>query len=133
MISNFKSVKNLPVPVRIISLLLFVLAIFNLINSMISIFKDLSLYHFQPLVFIPAILGLIVSLGMAFIYIFLAFGLWKGKKWAKIATIIFIVLLLLLTLLNIHNITIKSLIFMVVQLVIGVYLLLSKQVKFTFK
>lgn len=80
----------------------------------------------------------IIALALAVLTFFVARGLWKGKKWARIVAIILAALGIINSITNlgggtIIGVLIWNLIFLVIQLVIGGYLLFGKKVKAVFK
>lgn len=74
----------------------------------------------------------IVVIGLGVLSIFIGRGLWKGKNWARIVAIIFSVLGILSGLYSIVKGSYSSLLGMVINLVIGGYLMFNSAVKSAF-
>ncbi|MGD9276902.1 MAG: hypothetical protein PVJ67_07055 [Candidatus Pacearchaeota archaeon] len=79
------------------------------------------------------IVGGIILIGLGVLGFFVGRGLWKARPWARIVAIIFAVLGILMAIISMIQGSIASNIFnLVIQLVIGGYLLFSNNVKQAF-
>jgi len=79
------------------------------------------------------VVGGIILIGLGVLGFFVGRGLWKARPWARIVAIIFAVLGILMAIISMIQGSIASNIFnLVIQLVIGGYLLFSSKVKEAF-
>jgi uncharacterized membrane protein (DUF2068 family) len=79
------------------------------------------------------VVGGIIMIGLGVLGFFVGRGLWKARPWARIVAIIFAALGILMAVISMIQGSIASNIFnLVIQLVIGGYLLFSNNVKQAF-
>ena len=78
--------------------------------------------------FVVILLG-ILSLVVAIILILSGFGLWKGKKWARISEIILVLLCVILWSIELFRGSLLNFIVVIPSLIILFYLIFSKNVK----
>ena len=79
------------------------------------------------------VVGGIILIGLGVLGFFVGRGLWKARPWARIIAIIFAVLGILMTVISMIKESIASnIVNLVIQLVIGGYLLFSNSVKEAF-
>ena len=130
--------KEVPTGVKIISVLQYIIGSFGIIFGLMYI-QDAYQWGFSTndLFGLLGILGLvlgIIMLILGILRIFIGRGLWKARRWARIAVIVITIievlfLIYFLTYLLPNPII---LIYIMVNLVIGVYLLFGKRVKEAF-
>lgn len=129
---------KIPIGIKIISILYIIFAIVEFIIAVFLIFgaslfdlilKDIAdLLGSRFLVLIGVLL-----LGIGFLTFFSGLGLWKRQKWARIAIIIFSVLGLLRSLLSIvKGDYYSAIVGLIINSVIGGYLIFNKKVKSAF-
>lgn len=134
-----ENVKKAPVGVQIISVIYYIsaalCALFGLLmifgaNYIVSVFSQIG-FTFSPVVFI--VFG-VIFIGVAILSFFVGRGLWKLKLWAKVLAIIFACLGILVAICYmIKGFTFMQLIILIIDAVIGAYLIFSKEVKTAFK
>lgn len=137
---NIKSKKEFPVGVRMVSLLSYIVSVFLLFVGLLCIIIAssnaeiimLNMGEFGPVVII--LMGTLL-MGIGVLGIFVGRGLQKGQPWARITAI---VLLCSTTLMSAYNLYVKgdietNAIFIVVSVLIGGYLIFSKEVDEIFK
>ena len=136
--------KEVPVGVKIISILYYIGAVFMILIGLIFIFGASlvsSLFENNPEIAeagagVLVIIGIIVLLFGA-LFIFLGIKLWKGKNWARIVPIVISILGVLMELLSLVSGNIQTIVWSIIWIVIdgtiAGYLLLSKDVKETFR
>ena len=134
---------QIPIGVKIISILYYIGAVIGIIFGLLFIFGGSFLKAGS---FLKSSLGFIGALGSIFFIVmgiifvglgvlgfFIGRGLWKVKSWARILAIIFACLGVLLAVISMIQGKIVSNIFnLVINLVIGGYLLFSNSVKEAF-
>jgi len=132
--------KSIPTGVKIIAVLAYIQAGFELVGGLLFLFGAGamgSVINQIPLLGMFGaslffILG-IIFVGFAILSFFIGRGLWKLKKWARVLVIIFSFLGVLMAIISIIAGGIPSGIFsLAVEGLIGGYLLFSKEVKQTF-
>jgi hypothetical protein len=129
-------VSTVPTGVKVISVLYYVGAVFELIIAVLLFVGSGAIKTKVPLLAVLGpflIIGGIILLGLAVLSFFVGFGLWKGKKWARIVAIIFAVLGVLLALIGmLQGQIVSNILGLVISAGIGAYLLFSKSVKAAF-
>jgi len=130
---NIKSRKT-PTGVKIISVLNYIGSVISLIVGIILILGAKMISNLLPSL-LPST-GLIITLGVLFIALailsfFIARGLWQGKKWARTLTLIFIVIGIISALYNLIYLMgiVENIISLIIDLVIGGYLMFNKKAK----
>ncbi|MEM0465757.1 MAG: hypothetical protein QXW97_03600 [Candidatus Pacearchaeota archaeon] len=144
--------KNVPIGVEIISVLYFISAAFLVILGIIFMigagftgFFSAYLSKILPLLALFGVLGTIlfivtgiIFIGIGVLSFFIGLGLWKAKKWARIVAIIFACLGVLSAILGIissnmsTSIIVMNSVSLIINGLIGGYLLFSKKVKEAF-
>jgi peptidoglycan/LPS O-acetylase OafA/YrhL len=127
--------KELPVGVQMVSILFYIICVFLLFIGLLSIILAssnieilvMNMGDFGPLIVI--LMGTLF-LGIGILGVFVGSGLRQRKPWARITAI---VLLSLTTLMSIYNLYQKgdvetNVIFIIVSILIGAYLIFSKEV-----
>ena len=138
--------KNIPIGVKIISVLHIIFAIaivlatifyiYNVavISQPLDIHADSGLNipnHFDTISLIMIISG-IIFIGSAVLFFFIGRGLWKGKNWARITAIIFSVIGVVSGLGKVIDGKIGVIIGVLISAIIGGYLFFNKDVKQVF-
>ena len=127
---------QVPIGVKIISVLYYIGAVFELIFGILLFVGAGALKTKIPFLAVLGpflIIGGIVLVGLAVLSFFVGMGLWKGQKWSRIVAIIFTALGVLLSIVGMVQGNIASNIFsLVVSAAIGGYLLFSSGVKTAF-
>jgi hypothetical protein len=132
------SSKQVPTGVKIISVLYYIGAVASLLFGILMIVGAGALGALiENIPFAALFGGLFVVLGIVMIALavlsfFIGRGLWKGQKWARIIVIIFAILGLIGAIFNLINGQWSSIISLIINGVIGYYLLFSKSVKAAF-
>lgn len=134
-------VRNIPIGVKIISVLYYIGAAAFLILGIVCLFGAGAIGTLlQSIPLLGALgAGFFIVLGVIFIAIavlafFIGLGLWKGQKWAWIAAIVIAILGALSAIISIiQGNILNNIISLIINLVIGGYLLFSKDVKAAFK
>lgn len=132
--------KSVPTGVKIIAVLYYIGAVLGIIfgllflvgaGMMSSIADKIPLLGaFGAGLFI---IGGIIMIGLGVLNLFIGIGLWKARSWARTVAIIFAVLGILMSIIFMIQGNIAGNIFnLVIQLIIGGYLLFSKNVKEAF-
>jgi hypothetical protein len=133
--------KEIPMAVKIISVLSYILAVIYLVAGIFFIAGAGTLSSLQEVPVIAmlgtagfAFLGLIL-IALAVLAFFVGRGLWKGKNWARIVAIIISILGVISAIASLigGSSIISNLITLIVYALIGGYLLFSKKVKASFK
>ena len=133
------TMKTVPVGVKVISVLFYIGAVLSVLFGLLS-FVGASLFgalfsNIPALSFIGAgsfvVLG-VVMLALGVLDFFVGRGLWKGHNWARIVAVILAALGVLMQLLALLGGRISAIVFLVIYLVIGGYLLLNNDVKASF-
>jgi len=86
------NVKSIPVGVKIISVWFYIVMGFLLLASIALIVGSGVIVKLVPTLALVSGLFIVIgifSLGGAVLYFFMAKGLWKGQKWARIISIVF--------------------------------------------
>ncbi len=129
---------RVPVGVKIIAVLYYMAAVISIVFGILAIIGSaLFASYFSTLwpraVFSRAIAFVgIVIVAFAVLFFFIARGLWKGQRWARIVAIIVAVLGFVSAILNIMQIDIRLIANLIIHGLIGSYLLFSKKVKKAF-
>ena len=136
--------KEIPVEIKIISILTWIFAIPLTFIGLISLVLGIRKYFVDTNIMIwnYSIPFGIIYLIIGSLIIFTGKGLWKGKNWARITEVIFSILLIIcLLLFNLsfflnpfrgdfnYILIILSLLLIIVPLFIGIYLLFDQKVK----
>ncbi|MBW3001204.1 hypothetical protein KY341_04980 [Candidatus Woesearchaeota archaeon] len=147
--------KDMPVGVKIISILYFIAAAFLVLYIIFIIVilallgtqteflpPELTTEASQTVIIVVAIIMLLFFAGMAVLDFFIGLGLWRGKKWARIVALIFsglgifgalITVPLMIAGMLIDPISVISFVLSLgVNLFIFIYLLASQEVKKAF-
>lgn len=132
---------EVPTGVKIISVLYYIGAVLLLLLGVLCIVASATIGAYLSgvtagLSFLGAavfiILG-IIMIGLAVLSFFVGRGLWKGQSWARITAIILTILGILEIIYNMINGEVASnIIGLIIELVIGGYLLFSQSVKDAF-
>ena len=128
-------VSSVPTGVKIISVLYYIGAVFELLLGIALIFGAGALKAKIPfLAFLGPflIIGGVILIGLAVLSFFVGRGLWKGQKWSRIVAIIFAVLGILSAIYSIVSGSYSSVIFLLIELAIGGYLMFNSSVKSAF-
>jgi len=131
--------KKIPTGVKVIAVLYYIIAIMAIINLIILLLiggsYGISLFFGNSLNFL-GINMLIVSLALMLLLSFLGFyvgrGLWNGKYLARNIAIILSVLAIIFTIISMIGGEFNRIFVLILHLIIGGYLILSKKVKKTF-
>ena len=128
---------NMPVGVKIISVLYYIGAALELIFGILFFVGAGTIAKQFPLLGALGsglfIVGGIILLGLAVLSFFVGKGLWKGKKWSRIVAIIFAILGVLFALLGmVQGQVASNIISLIISAAIGGYLLFSSSVKSAF-
>jgi hypothetical protein len=130
---------NVPVGVKIIAVLYYIAAVVLLLAGILAIVGSATFgAYFASLGSLMALFGgLMIVLGIIFIAFavlcfFIGRGLWKAQKWARILVIIFAILGILSAILNIIKGQWGSIVGLIIDVIIGAYLLFGKSVKEAF-
>jgi len=149
---------RLPMPVKIISVLLVVWALYSLVVSIIGIFGAFSINisdlqqknperwseiqtkaGFNGIDLNESTIQLLVALG-SFLYLLfsgfvflLGIALWKRKNWARVTTIVFAYIMGFFSFMAVFVGDLLSIIDFLVGITIGTYLLVNKEAKRAFK
>lgn len=135
---NPKPVKDVPVGVKIISVLYYIGAAFAVIFGVLFLFGAgfISSYFGQFLGALGTgmfIFGGLVFVGLGILNFFIGRGLWKARNWARIVAIIFAILgFISAIIILVSGEFFSSIINLIFQGAIGGYFLFSKKVKATF-
>src|SRR3989338_6323527 len=120
-------VSTIPTGIKVISVLYYIGAVFELIIAVLLFVGSGALKTKVPLLAVLGpflIVGGIILLGLAVLSFFVGKGLWKGKRWARIAAIIIAVLGVLLALVGMLQGQIASnILSLVISAAMGGYLL----------
>lgn len=125
--------KNVPTGVKVISVLYYIGAALSVIAAIIMFAGGSVLATLLPAILtgLVAVMG-IFMLGMAVLDFFIARGLWRAQKWARIIVIIFAGLAIIGAIVNLVAGQLSAIINLVIAGLIGGYLLFSKKVKQAF-
>lgn len=129
-------VTTVPTGVKIISVLYYIGAVFEVIFGILLFVGAGALKTKFPILAVLGpflVVGGIILLGLAVLSFFVGRGLWKGQKWARIVAIIFAALGVLLAIIGMLQGNIAgNILSLVVSAAIGGYLLFSSSVKSAF-
>lgn len=131
--------KQMPTGVKVISVLYYIGAAFALIGGILliaggglmgSLIEELGVFALFGGLFL--VLG-VIFIGLAILSFFIGRGLWKGQKWARIIAIIFAILGVLGAISSlIGGEWVSGIINLIIQGLIGYYLLFNKAAKEAF-
>ena len=131
-----KSMKNVPMTVKIIAVFYWLSAAALVVAAIIGLVAGGKLIEIIPLLaFISAIIAIfsVIFLIFAALSFFIGLGLWKGKKWARVFVIVISMLGLFVALVSIvGTFNIQTLVIGALNGIIGFYLIISKEVKEAF-
>ena len=128
--------KNMPVGVKILSVLFYIGVILSIIGAIAMFFGGAALSLIPEMALFGEglmVVGGIFMLVLAVLYFFIGRGLWKGQNWARIVTIILAALGFIGALSSITTSIGNSIINLIVNGVIIWYLGFSKGAKQAFK
>ncbi|MCF7834143.1 MAG: hypothetical protein K9L98_02180 [Candidatus Pacebacteria bacterium] len=132
--------KIVPLPVKILAVINYIIAVGVWISGIWAIFAGNILSRVMGQFFPPittigtavfVVIGFIVIL-IGFVYFFVARGLWSGKNWTRILVIIISILGILVSIGSILNGNYDNFIILVINLIIGYYFIFNKSVKEAF-
>ena len=128
---------DVPTGVKVISVLYYIGAVFELLLAVALIFGAgaiTSQVPFLALIGPFLIVGGIILAGLAVLSFFVGRGLWKAQKWSRIVAIIFAVIGALFSLLGLFTgaTIVSSIVQLIINLAIGGYLWFSSGVKAAF-
>ena len=131
---------NVPVGAKIIAVLNYIGAVLLLISGISAIVSSgIKASYISSIVPITLGPGLFVVMGiiliaLAVLFFFLGRGLWKGQQWARIVEIVLAIIGVISAIVGMFQGAITSnIVSLVIDAIIGGYLLFSKQVKEAFK
>ena len=137
---NVDTVKSVPAGVKVISVLYYIGSIFGLLFALLFFFGAGAISSFTDQIPVLSAFGTglfiiagVITLAFSILGFFVARGLWKGKNWTRIFVIILSILGILMGifLLTQGNI-ISNVSNIIINLIIGGYLLFSHSVKEAF-
>ena len=127
---------QVPTGVKIISVLYYIGAVFELIFGILLFVGSGALKAKVPLLAFLGpflIIGGIALVGLAVLSFFVGRGLWKGQKWSRMVAVIFAALGVLLAIVGMVQGQIASnIVGLVISAAVGGYLLFSSDVKTAF-
>lgn len=137
---------NIPVGVKIISVFYYIVGILcalfglmiilsanTIISYLVSTTPELATLNSGALVTVGVIFGILL-IGIGILSFFIGKGLWKLRKWARIVVIVFSILGVISAIYNmIVGFQIGQIVRLLVDGIIGGYLLFSEEVKRAFK
>ena len=121
--------KKIPTGVKILSVLDYIAAVLLLIIGLLSFFVNIAALSVLG-VFVGIIGVIFIVLGV--VEFFVARGLWKGQNWARVITIIFSIFGLIFGLISLVGGGLFGIIEIVIDLIIGGYLIFNNNVKVFF-
>jgi hypothetical protein len=132
--------KNVPIGVKVISVLYYIGAVFGILLGLLFLVGAGAMGALAsqiPLIGALGaglfIIGAIILLAFGILGIFIGRGLWKAKNWARIVSIIFACLGIILAIVSIISGSIATnLISLIINGFIGWYLLFNSEVKKAF-
>ena len=128
--------EGVPTGIKIISVLYYIGAVFELIFAVLLFVGSGALKSKVPfLAFLGPflIVGGVILLGLTVLSFFVGRGLWKGQKWSRMVAVIFAALGALLSIVGMIQGQIASnIVGLVISAGIGAYLLFSSSVKSAF-
>ncbi|MFX0212154.1 MAG: hypothetical protein ACFFDT_39640 [Candidatus Hodarchaeota archaeon] len=131
--------KTMPTGIKIISVLYYIGAVLSLLFGILlligagaisTLVTEIPLLGFLGAGFLTVIA--IIMIALAVLGFFIGRGLWKGQNWARIVAIIFAILGFISAIINLISAQWGSIISLVINGLIGYYLLFSKNVKEAF-
>jgi len=137
MAKQTKKSSSIPTGVKVISVLYYISAALALIGGLALLFGSSAMSNIEvpglALIGAEMFIGLgIFAIAMAVLDFFIARGLWKAQKWARILVIILSALAVLGSLIQLVQGEVSNIIGLIVAAIIGGYLLFSKKVKAAF-
>jgi|FLOH01.1.fsa_nt_gi hypothetical protein len=129
--------KEMPVGVKVISVLYWIAAVLSILGGLALILGGGAMASMIPTFGIIGgalfvVLGIIVLI-VGIVEIFVALGLWKGQKWARIVAIIFAILAFIGAIMSIVGGSYAGgIIKLIIHGLIGAYLIVAKEVKDAF-
>lgn len=128
-----KSSKQVPVGVKIISILYYIGAVISLISGIALIAGGSFLSGLYGGLFTGlAVVAGIFMIALAVLGFFVGRGLWKGQQWARVVAIILAILGIISAISSLVQGAWSSIVGLIIQIVIGGYLWFSKEVKKAF-
>lgn len=131
--------KEVPTGVKIIAVLNYIGAVFLLIAGIAFIFGAGAMASVLAVIPFLASIGAsffiviaIIMIALAVLSFFIGRGLWKGQNWARIVSIVFAIIGVLSGLISLIQGSFGSIVSLIIEGVIGGYLLFSKDVKEAF-
>ena len=129
------SSKNVPTLVKVIAVLHYISAGFSLLGGIFLMISAGLLVSILPILAFFSTFAIFIGIGMivfAILLFFIARGLWKGQKWARIVAIILYSLGIISSIYSIVLGTYSAISSLLVAGLLGGYLLFSKKVKEAF-
>jgi hypothetical protein len=132
------SAKQIPTGVKIISVLYYIGAVASILFGILMIVGAGTLGALIESIPFAALFGGlfvvfgIVLIGLAVLSFFIGRGLWKGQKWARIIAIIFAILGVIGAIFSLVGGQWSAIVSLIIQGLIGYYLLFVKSVKQAF-
>ncbi|MBC8495208.1 hypothetical protein H8D36_03580 [archaeon] len=127
--------KDIPVWVKVISVLYWIAAVLFIIGGLAMIFGASVMASIMPLFAMFSgliILAGIIMIALGILDIFIALGLWKGQKWAWIIAIVFAIIGFVGAIVSIAGGNFSEIASLIIHGLIGGYLIWSKKVKAVF-
>ena len=136
--------KEIPIGVKIISILGYLSAVFGVIMSILLVTREGVYTYMSNIIPFSGLylsfaffLDSLVFMIFGILAFFIAMGLWKAKSWARTIAIIIsflrtIIALIFLTLTDLPIVAISLIIGIVINLIISFYLMFDKNVKNAF-
>lgn len=127
--------KDIPVWVKVISVLYWIAAVLFIIGGLAMIFGASVMASIMPLFAMFSgliILAGIIMIALGILDIFIALGLWKGQKWAWIIAIVFAIIGFVGAIVSIAGGNFGEIASLIIHGLIGSYLIWSKKVKAVF-
>ena len=132
-------VGEVPTGVKVISVLYYIGAGFGLLFGLLFLVGSGFIGTIASKISLLGVLGPglfivvgIILIGLGVLGIFIGRGLWKGKNWARIVAVIFAVLGILSELFSVFKGGYSSLFGLLINLIIGGYLLFNSAIKTAF-
>ena len=137
---NMVDKKQVPTGVKVISVLYYIGAFLGVIFGILSIFGAGMISSVASKIPLIGVMGSVlfiivgvILLCLGILSFFVARGLWKAKNWARIVAIIFSCLGIVMAIISMISGNVSGNIFnLLIQLVIGGYLLFNNKVKEAF-
>ena len=127
--------KKIPIGIKIVSILFYVVAVMNLIGGISLIIQQASVSQQENAPFSFSLdntkttIIYIFNLTWAGLSFFVGRGLWKGQKWARITAILFLTLTIVISVIQMTQGTLLLGLPIILYLAIGIYLFFDKKVK----